>query len=68
MKYAFSIVAAILFILVSMPDTYTLTDRVLGGFTLPLEKPGSQPTWFGLFIHAIVYALALHFAWKAIKA
>lgn len=55
-KLMVSLGSAALFVLVNLPQTYGLTDKLLGGLVGPLAK-GGCPTTVGLLVHAVVFYL-----------
>lgn len=57
-KWTISILAAILFIIVSLPFVYGLTDSLFSGVGLSTTSVGG-PTLTGIFIHALVFMLLL---------
>jgi hypothetical protein len=59
-KISATIQSIIVFIIVSLPFTYRLTNRLLGGFVGKLADPSGCPTALGLFIHAIVFGLIIY--------
>lgn len=48
---------ALLFIVVSHPMTYNLTNSILGGIIGPLASPSGCPTTVGIIVHSIVFVL-----------
>lgn len=59
-KISATIQSIIVFIIVSLPFTYRLTNRLLGGFVGKLADPSGCPTALGLFIHAIVFGMIIY--------
>jgi len=59
-KLSATLQSIIVFVLVSMPATYRLTNRYLGGIIGKLADPSGCPTTLGLFVHAIVFALVVY--------
>lgn len=53
------LVAALIFAVVSSPMMYKLTNTVLGRF-YPLADEAGAPTYAGLLVHTIVFAIILH--------
>jgi hypothetical protein len=49
---------ALLFIVVSHPITYGVTNTLLSPIVGPLASPSGAPTTIGLVIHALVFAYA----------
>jgi hypothetical protein len=56
-KISATIQCIILFILVSMPMTYKLTNRLFGGMIGSLADSHGCPTGLGIFIHSLVFGL-----------
>jgi len=55
---------AILFFVVANPETYRLVNSVLGGVVSVSDASGCA-TQVGVAVHAVVFALAVHFLCKA---
>jgi len=55
-----SLSSAVLFVLVSLPQTYDLTNKVLGGLVGPLVA-GGCPTTVGILTHAVVFFLVTRY-------
>lgn len=55
-----TIQSVIIFIIVSLPFTYKLTNRLLGGIVGKLADVSGCPTVLGIFIHAIVFGMAIY--------
>ena len=55
-----TIQSIILFVLVSLPFTYKITNRFLSGFLGKLADPSGCPTPLGLFIHSIVFGCIVY--------
>lgn len=55
-KWKASLIVAILFLIISHPSMYTLTNSILGAQIGPLSA-GGCPTKKGLIVHAIVFLL-----------
>jgi hypothetical protein len=55
-----TIQSVIIFLLVSLPFTYKITNGILGGITGRLADSSGSPTGRGLFIHAIVFGLLIY--------
>jgi len=53
-KLRITLLSVLIFLLVSAPMTYKLTNSIFGG---TLANGGSCPTWFGLVLHTIVFGL-----------
>jgi hypothetical protein len=60
LKISATIQSIIVFIIVSLPFTYKLTNRLLGGFVGKLADASGCPTGLGLFIHALVFGLIIY--------
>ncbi len=52
--------SVILFLIISLPFTYMLTNRLLGGILGKLADSAGCPTTLGLFIHAIVFGFIIY--------
>lgn len=59
-KITATIHSIIIFILVSLPFTYRVTNRLLGGFIGELADHSGCPTHLGLFVHSIVFGLIIY--------
>ncbi len=55
-----TIQSIIVFLLVSMPFTYKITNRLLGGIVGKLADSSGCPTGIGLLIHSIVFGLIIY--------
>lgn len=55
-----TIQSIIVFLLVSLPCTYKLTNGLLGGILGKLADPSGCPTSLGLFVHSIVFGLIVY--------
>ena len=55
-KYAFY--STLVFFLVANPETFKLTQRLLGGF-LPIASESGCPTAYGFFSHSLLFFLIL---------
>ena len=55
---------AVLFFVVANPETYRLVNNVLGGVVSVSDASGCA-TQVGVAVHAVVFALAVHFLCKA---
>jgi hypothetical protein len=60
LKISATIQSIIVFIIVSLPFTYKLTNRLLGGIVGKLADASGCPTILGLIIHAIVFGLIIY--------
>jgi len=61
-KWMISIISALLFYIIALPQTYEcLTNPIVESLTgIELEKKG-KPTTFGVMIHAIVFLLIVRY-------
>lgn len=57
MKWQISIFSAFIFLLVSIPCTYKLTQKILGGILGQIADASGCPTTCGLALHTLVYIL-----------
>jgi hypothetical protein len=57
MKWQISIFSAFIFLLVSIPCTYKLTQKIFGGFLGQIDDANGCPTARGLALHTVVYIL-----------
>ena len=60
LKISATIQSIIVFLIVSLPFTYKLTNSLLGGFVGKLADPSGCPTPLGLFIHSIVFGIIIY--------
>jgi hypothetical protein len=60
LKISATIQSIIIFIIISLPFTYKLTNRLLGGFIGKLAESSGCPTGLGIFVHAIVFGLIIY--------
>ena len=60
LKLSATIQSIIVFIIVSLPFTYKLTNKLLGGIVGKLADASGCPTGLGLFIHAVVFGLIIY--------
>jgi hypothetical protein len=60
LKISATIQSIIVFIIVSLPFTYRLTNKLLGGIIGKLADASGCPTGLGLFIHALVFGLIVY--------
>ena len=58
-KWRISIFSAFIFILVIHPNTYMLTQKVLGGLLGNIADKYGCPTSLGLILHTLVYILLI---------
>lgn len=59
-KLSATIQSIIVFIIVSLPFTYRITNRLLGGLVGKLADSSGCPTGLGLIIHSIVFGLIIY--------
>ena len=52
--------SVIIFILVSLPFTYKLTNRILGGIIGKLADASGCPTRLGIFAHSLVFGAIIY--------
>lgn len=57
MKWQISIFSAFIFVLVTNPYTYKLTQKILGGIICQIADVNGCPTTCGLALHTLVYLL-----------
>jgi hypothetical protein len=55
-----TIQSIIVFIIVSLPLTYKITNSLLGGIVGKLADSSGCPTGLGLFIHSIVFGVLIY--------
>ncbi len=60
LKISATIQSIIIFIVVSLPFTYRLTNRLLGGIIGKLADASGCPTTLGLIVHALVFGLIIY--------
>jgi hypothetical protein len=60
LKLSATIQSIIVFLIVSLPFTYRLTNQLLGGVVGKLAEPSGCPTPLGLFIHALVFGIIVY--------
>jgi hypothetical protein len=60
LKISATIQSIIVFIIISLPFTYKLTNKLLGGIVGKLADASGCPTGLGLFIHALVFGLIIY--------
>jgi hypothetical protein len=59
MKWQISIFSAFIFVLVSIPCTYKLTQKIFGGILGQIADASGCPTTRGLTLHTLVYLLLI---------
>jgi hypothetical protein len=55
-----TIQSIIVFLLVSLPFTYKVTNSLLGGIIGKLADASGCPTGLGLFVHSLVFGLIVY--------
>ena len=55
-----TIQSIIVFILVSLPCTYKVTNNLLGGIIGKLADSHGCPTGLGIFVHSLVFGLIIY--------
>ena len=58
LKAKFSFYSALVFFLIANPETYKVTQQILGSFFSVASESGC-PTPFGFFFHTLVFFLVL---------
>lgn len=58
LKAKFSFYSALVFFLIANPETYKVTQQILGSFFIVASESGC-PTPFGFFFHTLVFFLVL---------
>ena len=58
LKAKYSFYSTLVFFLVANPETFKLTQRLLGGF-ITLASDSGCPTAYGFFIHSLLFFLIL---------
>lgn len=59
MKWQISVFSAFIFILVTNPYTYKLTQMILGGSICKIADANGCPTTCGFALHTLVYLLVI---------
>jgi hypothetical protein len=59
MKMQISIFSAFIFVLVSIPCTYKVTQKIFGGILGQISDANGCPTTRGLALHTLVYLLLI---------
>jgi hypothetical protein len=57
-KLMATLLSILIFIIVSLPFTYKLTNSLLGGIS-PLVDSSGCPTLFGILFHSIVFGIII---------
>jgi hypothetical protein len=60
LKISATIQSIIVFLIISLPFTYKLTNRLLGGIIGKLAEPSGCPTPTGIFVHSLVFGLIIY--------
>jgi hypothetical protein len=60
LKISATIQSIIVFLLVSLPFTYKLTNKLLGGIIGRLADASGCPTDLGLVVHSLVFGLIIY--------
>lgn len=60
LKISATIQSIIVFIIISLPFTYKLTNSLLGGIIGKLADTSGCATGLGLFVHAIVFGIIIY--------
>ena len=58
-KLTATLVCIIVFIIVSLPATYKLTNSLLGNVICPLTDSSGCPTICGILIHSFVFGIII---------
>ena len=58
LKAKYSFYSTLVFFLVANPETFRLTQRLLGGL-ITIASEGGCPTAYGFFLHSLVFFLVL---------
>lgn len=58
LKWKYSLYSALIFFIISSPQLYKITQRLLGRF-LTISRNGGCPTAAGLVLHTVVFMVAL---------
>lgn len=64
MNWTFAFVTALLFIIISSPIVYKLTNQLFAPLGLRTSDANGKASNFGVVIHSLVFVLLLHFSWK----
>jgi hypothetical protein len=60
LRISATIQSIIVFLLISLPLTYRITNGLLGGIIGKLAEPSGCPTALGLFVHSIVFGFIVY--------
>jgi TRAP-type C4-dicarboxylate transport system permease small subunit len=58
-KLWITLLAVVIFMVVSLPWTYQLTNKLLGSLVQTSNAEGC-PTWWGYALHTVVFALLVY--------
>lgn len=64
-KWAIAIFAGVIFYLISTPWTYEMTNVIFSKVGMPTVGLDNKPTYFGQFLHVVVYAIVAKLAMAA---
>ncbi len=56
-KLMATLLSIIVFVIISSPFTYKLTNSILGGVIGSLADPSGCPTILGLVVHSVVFGI-----------
>jgi hypothetical protein len=66
-SWAKGFITALLFIVISSPTVYKLTNSVFAPLGLKTSDAAGKASNFGVLVHAIVFVLLLHFSVPLVK-
>jgi hypothetical protein len=58
-KWKYTLLTTVILLAVFNPQTYKLTDALLGGLVGSLAGKDGCPTWVGFGVHVVVFTLLL---------
>ena len=58
-KWKYTLLTTVILLAVFNPQTYKLTDALLGGLLGSLANNSGCPTWLGFGVHVVVFTLLL---------
>jgi arginine exporter protein ArgO len=58
-KWKYTLLTTVILLAVFNPQTYLLTDSLLGGLIGSLATNSGCPTWLGFGVHVVVFTLLL---------
>ena len=61
-KWRYTLLSTLIFLLVVNPYTYKLVNALLGKVLYKICDKSGCPTMFGLFVHTVVFTLAIRYA------